>query len=169
MASTVSGTPPHIGAILQGTSQTLEALFGQSPTLGKLQMHPAATTTDAEVNVLVGFTGGVSGQILIGIDVAEALAMASLLMMSEVTAFDEITRSALAEVGNMIAGNCATQLHTQGIESNITVPTIIQGQQVRVSWPNLYLQKTTIQVPFGAIHLAIGLKITRDGAEGGAS
>lgn len=154
-----SGAPPHLEAIFSGTCQTLQMLFEKAERRGTVRHEPSSHPIDADVYVLVGFTGGLSGQILLGMGHDTALAAAGHLVMAPVSEFDELVRSALAEVGNMVAGACATELHARGIESNITVPTIIIGDRLTISWPHLMLQKSTIDIPFGPVTLVIGAKV----------
>jgi chemotaxis protein CheX len=154
-----TGAPPHLEAIFKGTSHTLEMLFQQAPRMGTVRHELSSKPLDADVHVLVGFTGGLNGQILLGFSRAAALAATSQLVMGEVSELDELARSALGEVANMVAGGCATELHARGIETNITVPTIIVGDRLQISWPHLMLQKSVLDMPFGPVTLVIGVKV----------
>jgi chemotaxis protein CheX len=156
--------PVHIQAILTATSQTLGMLFNEAPAIEAPVVKSAKSPTGSEVSVMVGFTGDVKGQILLGMSKRMAQDMAGTLLGSPIESFDELVKSAMAEIGNMTAGSCATELHNQGLESNITVPTVIAGDHVQVSWPNLYILETTVKLRFGQITLAIGLKIGRAGS-----
>jgi chemotaxis protein CheX len=155
--------PIHIQAILTATSQTLGMLFNDEPSIQAPTVKSAKSPTETEVSVMVGFTGDVKGQILLGMSRKMAQDMAGALLMSPLDTFDELTKSGMAEIANMVAGSCATELHGHGLESNITVPTVIAGEHVQVSWPNLFILETTVAMEMGAITLAIGLKIGRPG------
>jgi chemotaxis protein CheX len=157
--TTQTGTPQHIQAILNGASHTFGSLLEEAeihpPTL-----VPARAMAAEEVNVLVGFTDDLQGQILIGFPRSVALALSTHMMGGmEVSTFDELGQSILAEIGNMTAGSCATELHKLGLKANITCPTVIIGQQLQLGWPQLYILRATIQLPFGSAILAIGLKV----------
>lgn len=155
--------PVHIQAIIRATSQTFGLLFNDEPSIGAPQVKPAKSPTESEVSVMVGFTGDVKGQILLGMSKRVAQDMAGTLLGSPVDTYDELVNSAMAEIGNMTAGSCATELHGHGFESNITVPTVIVGTHVQVSWPNLYILETQVRSSIGEVTLAIGLKIGRSG------
>jgi chemotaxis protein CheX len=151
--------PVHIQAILTATRQTMAMLFSDDPRIEAPVVKPAKSPTATEVSVMVGFTGDVKGQILLGMSRRMAQDMAGTLLGTTLDTFDELTQSAMAEIANMTAGSCATELHGRGLASNITVPTVIAGEQVQVSWPNLYILETTIALRMGSLTLAIGLKI----------
>lgn len=53
--------------------------------------------------------------------------IASRMCFMTIEKLDEISLSALSELGNMIFGNAATVLSTKGIIVDITPPSIIQG------------------------------------------
>lgn len=156
-----STAPPHIEALVHAAVQTLEALFGAPPQLGSIQMVMAGQREEQEVNVAVGFTGTVSGQVLLGLSREVALSLASHLIMSEAVEFDELVVSALGEVGNLVAAAAAIRLHEHGMKCDITVPTVILGDHLQVRWPNLYVQKLPLSLAQGSLELTIGLKTDR--------
>jgi chemotaxis protein CheX len=159
ISTTQTGAPQHIQAILAGATHTFGSLF-EGAAIHTTALVPAHAMPGDEINVLVGFTDDLQGQILIGFPRSVALALSTHMMGGQaVTEFDELTQSILAEVGNMTAGSCATELHKLGLEANITCPTVIMGQQVQLGWPQLYILRTVIQLPFGFASLAIGLKV----------
>ena len=156
--------PLHIQAILTATGQTLGQLFNEEPRIEAPVVKPAKSPTGNEVCVMVGFTGDVKGQILLGMSRQVACTMAGTLLGSPIETFDELVKSAMAEIGNMTAGACATELHAHGLDSNITVPTVIAGDHVQVSWPHLYILETQVGLHVGTLILAIGLEIGRPSA-----
>jgi chemotaxis protein CheX len=79
------------------------------------------------VTIAIGITGEFIGDTVIAIPLDVALFLASCMMMMPVTVFDEIPRSAISELGNMIMGNAATFFSTQEIGVDITPPTMKQG------------------------------------------
>jgi len=59
--------PSHVRAILLATQETLALLFDVAPTFGEARVCSAQTPRESETSVIVGFTGAVQGQILLGI------------------------------------------------------------------------------------------------------
>lgn len=155
-----SQAPAHVRAILAATHETLGLLFETEPVFGEARVCPAQTPRSSDVVVIVSFTGGVSGHILLGTSRETACAMASALLMEDVVVFDQLTRSGMAEIANIVAGACATALHRDGFETNITVPSVIAGEHIEVSWPNLFILDTSLVLPAGEIKMAVGLKVS---------
>lgn len=146
-----------LGHMAESMTGTLAMLFGEAAP-GALAHVPHELPSTSDVSVTVGFVGGLQGQLVIGMAEPVALAMAGTLLMSPLLAFDELAQSAMAEVGNMLAGGCATALAEAGVPLDITVPTVIAGSQVKVRLPQLTIHEMAVQLPFGELRLAIGLK-----------
>lgn len=154
MPFSTPNAPSMLQAVLEGTRQTFEMLFGAEPT-----MAPLETSSAHEAAVVVGFAGDVSGQLMLAMPRETAMEMAGCLLGEPVATFDPVGQSAMAEIANMTAGACATELNARGWCSNITVPTVITGERVRVAWPDLAVDQTDITLPFGHLTLAVGLKL----------
>jgi len=92
---------------------------------------PYVKTTEFEgdsVIIMIGVTGEMRGQVLIALTYQKALTVASKMMMGmPVTELDDMSTSAISELGNMIMGNAATILSTKGIGIDITPPTLCRG------------------------------------------
>ncbi len=151
--------PLHMRAILVATHETLGLLFESEPEFGDARVCPAQTPRANDVIVIVSFTGAVKGHILLGMSRPTACAMAATLLMEEPAEFDDLTRSGVAEIANIVAGGCATALHREGYDATITVPSVIVGEHVEVSWPNLYVLETSLLLPAGDVKMAVGLKV----------
>lgn len=78
------------------------------------------------VGVLIGMTGDVRGRIIIdgSEDVYGNIGEGMFGMKLE----GDMLESFAGELGNMVAGNLSTTLANQGLEMDITPPTVIVGQ-----------------------------------------
>lgn len=120
---------------------TLEGTKGKSDTLA--------------INICV--TGEMQGQALIAFENEIACDIASKMCMMPITQMDELSQSAICELGNMIMGNAATVFSTQGTLIDITPPTLVKGD---VMFSNLYSQSICIPVVYEdnkviEIHVAV--------------
>lgn len=112
--------------------------------------------TGGEVNIIVGVTGPLEGQVIYTFSDRAALKIASALMMEEVTTLDELAKSALAELGNMITGNAAIGLSENGYACTLTPPTLLTGKELIVT-----TFSPVLNVPFASdfgvitIHIAL--------------
>ncbi|SEV82420.1 chemotaxis protein CheX [[Clostridium] fimetarium] len=83
---------------------------------------------DDSILIMIGVTGEMRGQIIIALTISNACDVASKMMMGmPVTELNDLSISAISELGNMIMGNTATILSTKGIGIDITPPTICRG------------------------------------------
>ena len=92
---------------------------------------PYVKTTEFEnesIIIMIGVTGEMRGQVIIAFTFEKACDIASRMMMGmPVSELNEISMSAISELGNMIMGNAATILSTKGIGIDITPPTLCRG------------------------------------------
>lgn len=98
---------------------------------------------DNTLLIIIGFTGKMRGQVMISFEHEIALDIASKMIMMPITEMDDFAMSAISELGNMILGNAATIFSTQGINIDITPPTIGKGT---MSFSHTYTKN--ICVPF---------------------
>lgn len=81
----------------------------------------------------IGITGQLSGNVVISMDRPTAYKIASAMMMGmPVTELDDMSKSAISELGNMILGNAATFLSSSVI-IDITPPMIITGESIKLA------------------------------------
>ena len=99
---------------------------------GKLAARPQMFTSQ-QVNIMCGLTGQVHGQVIYGMSVLTSTKIAARMSGMTINGFDELTASAIAELGNMISGNSVTLLSEEGYICDITPPTIIKGSNVRIT------------------------------------
>lgn len=95
--------------------------------VGKPSLRDMSFGQDTLV-ILIGVTGEMKGQAILAFANEVACDVAGRMMMGPPLAeMDEIGRSAICELGNMIMGNTATIFATKGIGIDITPPTMCSG------------------------------------------
>lgn len=100
-----------------------------------------------KVLVIVGVTGNIKGQIIISLGSKCSLSIASKMMMGmEVLELDEMSKSAIGELGNMTAGTYATKISNLNYKVDITTPIVLCGTDMEL---NAYNQKQ-IAIPFSS-------------------
>lgn len=98
-----------------------------------------------EVAIMIGITGDLKGQLMLSFKEETAKRIVSKMMMgTPVLELDELSKSAISELGNMIAGNYATGLSGYGLQVDITTPTVIKGNNIEISLFN----KKQLSIPF---------------------
>lgn len=82
-----------------------------------------------DVNVKFSITGDVHGNVVYSMGETLAKKIASLMMGMGVEDFDDLAKSAVCELGNMLAANGCTGLASQGITSDISTPQFLNGEE----------------------------------------
>ncbi|NLG87642.1 MAG: chemotaxis protein CheX [Clostridiaceae bacterium] len=145
----------YINPFIEASQQVFQMVTGIKPTLGKVYLKNSPYPSDS-VAVIVGLTGKLRGQVIMSLNIETAMSIASIMMGGmPVQVFDDIPKSAISELGNMIMGNTATILFTKGIGIEITPPSLLMGEKITVSQTNM----KTICVP---LNLGDNGKITID-------
>ncbi|HHT56054.1 chemotaxis protein CheX [Herbinix luporum] len=116
----------HINPFLLATSKILKEMCFIEPKMDKPSIKEAVFL-DNTLLIIIGFTGKIKGQVIIAFEHNTASDIASKMIMMPVTEMDDFAVSAISELGNMILGNAATIFSTQGIDMDITPPTIGKG------------------------------------------
>lgn len=119
----------YINPLLKATVKVIKEACQMDVTLGKPGIKQAAFTDD-ELLILMGITGEMKGQVILDFPNRCALLVASKMCNMALTELDDLSRSAICELGNMILGNTATLFSMGGIAIDITPPTVCTGNVV---------------------------------------
>lgn len=134
----------HINPFIEASKGVLDQMAKMKFEVGKPYIKKSPCDGE-RVIILIGITGDVKGQAMISISEAVAMSIVSNMMGGmEVTELNEITKSALSELGNMILGNSATIFYDSGIKIDITPPTLLVGDKLSISTD----QMQAICIPF---------------------
>ncbi|MCL6457263.1 MAG: chemotaxis protein CheX [Gorillibacterium sp.] len=120
----------YINPFLMSSCTVIESLIQVKPTLGELKIKRIELGMDY-VWLKIGIVGGMTGDIVFGFPEQVALKIASAMMGGySLTEFDELSRSAISELANMISGNASTLLYNQGIIIDITPPSFMDMEKL---------------------------------------
>jgi chemotaxis protein CheX len=123
----------YINPFIEASQQVFQMMIGIKPRLGKVHLKTSPYEGDS-IAVIVGLTGKMRGQVIITLSNETARSVASIMMGGmPVEVLDEIASSAISELGNMIMGNTATILATKGIGIEITPPSLLSGEKIKIS------------------------------------
>jgi chemotaxis protein CheX len=125
------GTVPmevqYINPFLDSAKLVLEQIIQVSPDRGALEIREVSFV-DKSIWIKIGVTGEAKGHVLFGFHEDVALKLVSAMMGGfTVTQMDEMSKSAISELGNMISGNASTILYNQGVMIDITPPQVISN------------------------------------------
>ncbi len=116
----------HINPFLMASTKILKEMCFIDAKIGKPYIKNPAFFADTLL-ILIGFTGEMRGQAMIAFENPVACDIASKMIMMPITEMDELAKSAICELGNMIMGNTATIFSTKGIAIDITPPALGNG------------------------------------------
>jgi chemotaxis protein CheX len=125
----------YINPFIEASQTVLKQIANIDAKLGKVYLKTSPYKSE-DVIIMVGLTGKIRGQAIFSMTKKLAMSIASSMMFGmPVTEFDEISKSAISELTNMILGNTATLLYNRGTSIEITPPSLLMGQNLQIS-PN---------------------------------
>lgn len=147
-----------VNAFCQAAEQVIREVLGETPERGQplFQMGPSIALQ--AVNVSVGMTGDLGGHVNFGMDDQTACRVAAQMMCEDVHELDEMSVSALSELANMIAGNARTFLGQQGVNADITPPSVLRGAAISSSWANIRAMSQPLRCGAGVVHVTVGIR-----------
>lgn len=123
----------YINPFIQASQQVLKQVANIDFKLGKVYIKEPTYKVD-HVVVIIGMTGSIKGQVNFCMSVDTAKMIASKMMGGwPVNEFDELAKSAIGEMANMIMGNTSTLFSQKGIKVEITPPSILIGENMTLS------------------------------------
>ena len=149
----------HINPFLVASTKVLKEMCFVDTKIGKPYIKNPAFFQDTLI-ILIGFTGEMRGQAMIAFENAIACDIASKMIMMPVTEMDELAKSAISELGNMIMGNTATVFSTKGIAIDITPPTVANGS---MSFSTTYASNICIPLTYDDDNKQIEINIAIKG------
>lgn len=88
------------------------------------------------VAAIVGLVGDVEGRIIFDMSIQTAVNLASIMMknmgMDPVTELDDLAKSSITELANMITGQAVTKLSDLGFTFDLTPPALFTGEKMTV-------------------------------------
>lgn len=123
----------YINPFIEASQTVLKQTANIDAKLGKVTLKDSPFISDSVV-IIVGLTGKMRGQAVFSMTKKVALDVASAMMGGmTVNELDEISKSAISELTNMILGNAATLLYSKGIGIEITPPSFLTGDNLQIS------------------------------------
>lgn len=123
----------YINPFIEAAQSVLSDFCQIDSTIGKPYLKQAAYEGDMLITI-VGVTGDIRGQVIISMSVDIACNIASHMMMGmQVDELNDMAKSAISELANMILGNAATIFSKKGISVDITPPSVCKGNNLIIS------------------------------------
>lgn len=145
----------YINPFLESARIVLEQLIQIRPTTGQLGIKDVKFV-EKYIWIQIGMTGEMKGDIVFGLHEDVALKLVSAMMGGyQITEMDEMTQSAISELGNMISGNASTILFNQGVRVDITPPKLVQSINAAGFTPKKALTIPLIMDQIGELNIQV--------------
>lgn len=148
----------YINAFIKASTGVLNSFINKPFKFGKpfVRNNPYPS---GDVAIVLGITGDIRGQAILSLSEDLAIKIASGMMMGmDVTELDEMAKSALSELGNMIMGNASTILSSGGTLTDITPPTLFKGKSIEITSSGMETICVPLVSEIGTIEFDISIK-----------
>lgn len=123
---------------------------------------PLRLSTDGvnpqDVTALIGVTGKIKGVVLYSMSTEMAIGVYGSMMGEAVTELDDLGRSAIGELANVITGQAAILLEQSGYVCDLSPPTIIEGKGIRISSITMPTVALPLKTELGKMQINVGLQ-----------
>lgn len=122
----------YINPFLEAFESVVQQLMNIPVEKGQLFVKEG-TQSGHEVITSIGVGGDINGNIILSMSEEDAKLIASKMMLGmEVKELDDMAKSAISELGNMIAGNSTANYSKMGINITITPPSLFCGKDMTI-------------------------------------
>lgn len=112
-----------------------------------------------DVSAIIGIIGSFKGNVAYSMSKNTAIKIVSAMMMGmPVTELDEMGKSAIGELSNMITATASTILSENGYKIDITPPTIIYGEDAHFKISAVETIVIELITAIGTIEVNVGIK-----------
>lgn len=123
----------YINPFVEASQSVIKMLLNTEAKLGKLHLRNSPLSFD-QVVIMIGVIGKIKGQVYFELSRDTAKKIASIMMGGmPVDELDEMSKSAVSEMGNMIMGNASTIFSNNNIGIDITPPALLTGEKFEIS------------------------------------
>ena len=152
-----------LNPFIEAAFEILKAEAGISPTRGSLGLEQSEYITD-DITVILALVGAVEGTVYYGMSNETAIKLVSRMIGENVTTFDSLAQSGIAELGNVITGRASVKLSAAGYEATISPPTLLLGRGATIS--TLDFARIVVPVLFDEVGVNIHLALREGKAHG---
>ncbi len=123
----------HVDPFVNSFTSVMPQLGFENVQMGKLSAKGDQVISSGII-IVVGIVGAIRGNVIYAIGMEQAKKIASTMMMGmPVDEFDDMAKSALSELTNMLTATAATCFSNIGVQLDISTPTMLQGENISVN------------------------------------
>jgi chemotaxis protein CheX len=122
----------YINPFVEATFSVLNEVLDVDVKRGDLYLK-STTIAIQGVAAIVGLAGDVEGRVLFDMTRETALAVAGVMNGQVFSELDDMAKSTIQELANMITAQAVTKLHGLGFKFDLTPPALFTGENMEVS------------------------------------
>lgn len=146
-----------INPFIIAATEVLKSEINSEPTKGSLSLEPKPFTTQ-DVTALIAVTGNIQGSVFYCLSEKTALNLVSVMMGKRYLLFDDLAKSGIAELGNVITGRASILLAEAGYPSKIAPPVMIVGRGTMISTLKIPRLAVPLETKYGALEVHVALQ-----------
>ena len=145
----------YINPFIEAAQEVFKTLLDTDIKLGKVYLRDSPFSV-CDMIIMIGVVGEIRGQVCLELSFETAEKIVSEMMggIKDVD-MEEIGTSAIAELGNMIMGNTCTIFARNKINIDITPPTILSGDKIKISNKVATIGIPLIILNYGSININV--------------
>lgn len=147
----------YIGPFAEAAYNCLLQVLEEPVTRGKLALTHSPILSNGVV-VIIGLTGEIEGRVMYDMDKQTALNIANIMNSMEFDSLDELAKSTIGELGNIITGRAVSMLNDRGFRFNITPPTLFVGNQMEMTDLGLDILVIPLEMKCGKMVINVALR-----------
>ena len=148
----------YLNIFTKSVSSILHEMVCETPEMGKLSTGREFTCRAGDVAICFNITGALNGRVVLTAGQDCILRIVEKMVQERIDNLDDLARSAIGELGNMIVANATIGLADCGYTCDITPPLMVLGRSAPL--PNGSEMRTLV-IPFklsaGEVNVNISL------------
>jgi len=152
-----------LNPFIEAAFEILKAEAGIDAQRGNLGLEQNEYKTD-DITVILALVGSVEGTVYYGMSEQTAMVLVSKMIGEDISTFNSLAQSGIAELGNVITGRASVKLSVAGYEATISPPTLVIGKGATIS--TLDFARIVVPVLFSGVYINIHLAL-REGKNHG--
>lgn len=122
----------YINPFIQASNTVIKSICGVETKMGRVSLKSSSFYLSSFI-ISINVSGNIDGKIFFEMNSETAKKIASSMMGGRpIFKLDNISKSALCELGNMIIGNASTIFSESSINVNMNAPTLLIGDKIQM-------------------------------------
>lgn len=147
----------YINPFLEAANSILTEVLQSPIRRGEINLKSTATPV-LGVAAFVGLAGDVEGRVLFDMSRITALKIASTMNGEQMIHIDEMVKSTISELANMIVGSAVTRLQETGFNFDLTPPAIIVGDNMEITSQRMEALVVPMVTPQGVVEINVAVR-----------